>query len=230
MSLGYIDPKDFRPMRDIVYEILRNAILEGRLEKGKRIMETTIADELSISRTPVREAFRMLENEGLIEYFPRTGIIVKGITLEDIIYIYDVREVLDGLAVHQACRFIKKEEIGKLREILRMMEEAIAKEDNESLFELHSRFNRIIMEASGNPWLIEYLTNIYEYINSFRRITLSQSERKIISLKEHIRLVEYIEAGDAVNGEKYCREHIRIAKRILLESCKGRDLSRNENT
>ncbi|HYE80690.1 MAG TPA: GntR family transcriptional regulator [Clostridia bacterium] len=223
MSLGYIDPKDFRPIRDIVYEIIRNAILDGRLEKGKRIMETTIADDLSISRTPVREAFRMLENEGLIEYFPKTGIIVKGITLEDIVYIYDVREVLEGLAVHKACMFITKEEINKLKEILRLMEQAIDNKDNESLFMLHSKYNKIIIDASQNPKLIEYLTNIYEYINSFRKITLSYNERKIISLKEHIQIVEYLEAGDAVNGEKYCREHIRVAKQILLESA-GRKL------
>ncbi|KUO72116.1 MAG: hypothetical protein APF77_00830 [Clostridia bacterium BRH_c25] len=218
MSLGYIDPKDFRPVRDVVYEIIRNAILDGRLEKGKRLMETAIAEDLRISRTPVREAFRKLEIEGLIEYYPKTGTTVKGITMEDIAYIYDVREVLEGLAIRQACMLITKEDIKKLWDILDLMEKAINDEDNERLFETHSEYNKIVIGASKNPRLIEYLSNIYEYINSFRRIALLYNERKSISLKEHIHIAEYIEAGDAINGEEYGREHIRIAKRIFLES------------
>lgn len=218
MSLGYINPKDFRPVRDIVFEIVRNAVLDRRLEKGERIMETVIAEDLGVSRTPVREAFRMLEIEGLIEYYPKIGMLVKGITLEDIEYIYDLREVLEGLAVRKACANINEAEIKNLKEILLLMEEAIKNKENERLFKLHSDYNKIIIEASKNPRLIEYLTNLYEYIASFRKITLSHTERKLISLNEHKKIVEYIEARDEVNGELYCREHIRVAKSILLES------------
>ena len=222
MSLGYIDPKDFRPARDIVFEIIRNAVLDGRLEKRERIMETTIAEELGISRTPVREAFRMLETEGLIEYYPKTGTVVKGITLEDMEYIYDLREVLEGLAVRKACVNSDEADIKRLKDILVLMEEAIKIDDNERLFKLHSDYNNIIIEASKNPRLIDYLTNLYEYIASFRKITLSENERKQISLKEHRKIVEYIEAKDEVNGESYCREHIRIAKGILLDFVKNK--------
>jgi len=220
MSLGYIDPKDFRPARDIVFEIVRNAVLDGRLEKGERIMETTIAEDLGISRTPVREAFRMLETEGLIEYYPKVGTVVKGITLEDIEYIYDLREVLEGLAVRKACINIDEPDLKRLKDILLLMEEAIKSKDNEGLFKLHSDYNKLIIEGSKNPRLIGYLLNLYEYIASFRKITLAYNERKLISLNEHRKIVECIETKDMKNGELCCREHIRKAKDIFLKSAR----------
>ena len=91
-----IEITDLRPIRDIVYQRLRSAIIGGQLEQGERLVETLISENMGVSRTPVREAFRQLEIEGLAENIPRKGTIVKGISKKDIIEIYEIREMLEG--------------------------------------------------------------------------------------------------------------------------------------
>lgn len=216
MNLGSIDSRDLRPTRDIVFEILRKAILDGSIAPGERIMETTVAEMLNISRTPVREAFRKLEIEGLTEYHPKKGTVVRGITKEDIAEIYDMREVLEGLAVRIACQNADENAIARLRGVLKQMEASIAEKDDVRLFELHDEYNNIILQMTDSKRLINNLGYLYEYITSFRKITLSHKERKAISLKEHIQIVDYIEQRDGEKAEKYCRDHIKRAKEIIL--------------
>lgn len=218
MNLGSIDPRDLRPTRDIVFEILRKAILNGLFSKGERIMETKIAEDLDISRTPVREAFRKLELEGLTEYYPKKGTIVKGITKEDIAEIYDMREVLEGLAVRLACKNISETEMKNLKETLYNMEQHVNDKDDSLLYELHDKYNNIILNASKNKRLIESLLNLYEYITSFRKITLSRNERRTISLAEHKRIAELIELKKPEQAEECCKEHIRKAKETILSN------------
>lgn len=111
-----IEVTDLRPIREIVFERLRKAIIDGNLEPGDRLVETFIAENMGVSRTPVREAFRQLEIEGLAENIPRKGTIVKGISKEDIIEIYQIREVLEGLAFRLTCSRISEEQIVELKE------------------------------------------------------------------------------------------------------------------
>jgi len=216
MDIGVIDKRDLRPTRDIVFDLLRKAILNGKLISGERIMETSIAQELNISRTPVREAFRKLEAEGLIEYYPKKGSIVKGITKDDIIEIYEMREVLEGLATRLACKYIKDDEIRDLKDTLKQMEIADKNKEYDLFFSIHDKYNTIIIDAAGNKRLKNSLLPLYDYIASFRRITLLQDERRSTSLLDHKKIVELIELRDENKAEEYCRNHIRKAKETLL--------------
>ena len=152
-----------KPIREIVLHELRNAIFENKLKQGDRLVENIIASSMGVSRTPVREALRQLEIEGLAINVPRKGTIVTGIAIEDAMEIYDLREVLEGLAVRNACLNISRLEIRRLKEIIAFMEEDI---DSKEYEDIHKEFNEIILKASKNKRLVSQLENIYEYLKS----------------------------------------------------------------
>lgn len=213
-----IESSDLRPMREIVLYELRSAIFENKLKPGDRLVENIIASSMGVSRTPVREALRQLEIEGLAINMPRKGTLVKGISIEDAIEIYDLREVLEGLAVRLACLNISRVEIRRLKEILSTMDENIGDVDYIDYIKAHGEFNSIILHASKNKRLIEKLEHIYEYLKSLRKISLNNIERRKSALEEHKSIVEAISEGDEVLAEEEARKHVINAKKSFIES------------
>ncbi|MDK2562031.1 GntR family transcriptional regulator [Romboutsia sedimentorum] len=213
-----VESSDLRPMREIVLYELRSAIFENKLNPGDRLVENIIASSMGVSRTPVREALRQLEIEGLAINMPRKGTLVKGISIEDAIEIYDLREVLEGLAVRLACLNISRIEIRKLKEILSIMEGNTSDMEYIEYAKAHSEFNSIVLHASKNKRLIEQLEHIYEYLKSLRKISLNNIERRELALAEHIKIADAISEGDEVLAEKEARAHIVNAKKSFLES------------
>ena len=206
-----------KPIREIVLHELRNAIFENKLKQGDRLVENIIASSMGVSRTPVREALRQLEIEGLAINVPRKGTIVTGIAIEDAMEIYDLREVLEGLAVRNACLNISRLEIRRLKEIIAFMEEDI---DSKEYEDIHKEFNEIILKASKNKRLVSQLENIYEYLKSLRKFGLHAKEKRAEILEEHIKIVEAIEKGDEYLAEEEARKHVRNAKNRFIESIK----------
>ena len=213
-----VESSDLRPMREIVLYELRSAIFENKLKPGDRLVENIIASSMGVSRTPVREALRQLEIEGLAANIPRKGTIVKGISIEDANEIYDLREVLEGLAVRLACLNISRVEIRRLKEILGIMDENIVDMDYPDYISAHREFNEIILYASKNKRLMEKLEHIYEYLKSLRKISLINIERRKLALVEHTKITQAIEDGDEVLAEKEARLHIINAKKSFIES------------
>lgn len=211
-----IDADDLRPAREIVLEELRAAIFDKRLNPGDRLVEYNIAKGMGVSRTPVREALRQLEIEGLATNVARKGTLVKGITKEDAMEIYDIREVLEGLAVRRACLNITRIQIFRLKEIIGIMTKSIDENDNDNYIKFHNEYNRIILDASNNKRLISQLEHIYEYLKSMRKISLSNEIRKEEALLEHKHIVEAIEKGDELLAEKLAREHVANAKNAFI--------------
>ena len=146
MDLEKIKITELRPMSEIIYEKLRQAILEEKFKAGERLIETTIADLLGVSRTPIREAFKQLEADGLIKSIPRKGVIVQGVSLEDALEIYEIREALEGMASRLACKRISKEELQEIRSIITSMETSIEDENDKEYKKLHIIFNNKILE------------------------------------------------------------------------------------
>lgn len=212
-----IDETCGKSMRELVLGELRNGIFMGYIKPGDRLVETSIANSMGISRTPVREALRQLESEGLAINMPRKGTVVKGICVEDAKEIYEIREVLEGLAARGACLHISRMEIRELRQIIREMDQCIKNSDEENYVQVHSRFNKIIMDACKNKRLINQMESIYEYLKSLRRISLLTDERKRDALKEHIEIVNAIENGDEGQAELLTRNHVKRAKKSFEE-------------
>lgn len=208
-----VDDNEGKSIREVILRELRNAIFMDKVKAGERLVENNIAKAMGVSRTPVREALRQLESEGLAVNIPRKGTIVKGICPNDAIEIYDIREVLEGLAVRGTCLHISRLEIRELREIMDTMKEYIEDNEENEYVKVHDKFNRIILDSCNNKRLIEQMEYIYEYLKSLRKVSLLTKERKEIALKEHIEIVNAIEAGDEDLAESRTRSHVRNAKK-----------------
>ena len=188
-----IEITDLRPIREIVLERLRMAIIDGTLKTGDRLIETYIAEKMGVSRTPVREAFRQLEIEGLAENIPRKGTVVKGISKKDIIEIYEIREVLEGLEFRLACSNITEAQITELKEKLSIMQQCIDTNDITEYWRKHNEFHDIILYCSGNNRLIDQMKQVYEYLSSLRNFTLVMNKRREVAMEEHKLLIEAFE-------------------------------------
>ena len=142
----------YLPLRDVVFNTLREAILKGDLKPGERLMELQLASKLGVSRTPIREAIRMLEQEGLAVTMPRRGAEVAKMTLKDMEDVLEIRDALDELAVRLACGKISEEQLGQLVEVKEEFEASTKSKDVKKIAEADVRFHDIIYEATGNVW------------------------------------------------------------------------------
>lgn len=221
IELGTIDDFDLRPIREVVYEHLRMAIIEQRLKRGDHLVENTIAEKMNISRTPVREALRQLESEGLVIHMPRRGAIVHGIARDDAIDIYDIREVMEGLVVRRACENRDQQEVDHLYQCISQMEEAIEDQSYEKLMNYHHEFNNAILCVGKSKRLSDIMKHLYEYLTSLRTISLDTVERQKTALKEHREIVKAIDEGRSDDGEALARSHVRKARAAFLNSIKN---------
>ena len=202
-----------KPIREIVYESLRKTIISGVIPVGERIVEKEYASRLNISRTPVREALRMLEMEELIESIPRVGVVVKRISPEDVVEIYKIRQQLEILATTTAMENITKEEINEIKELLDLTEQKNNEGDVEEVIRLFGEFNKKIYKASGMKRLAGMIGRLNEYIQRFRNISISENERREKALREHREILKLIEEKNKPGLEKIIHDLYRFLLR-----------------
>jgi len=202
-----------KPIREIVYESLRNTIISGKIPVGERIVEKEYAERLNISRTPVREALRALEMEELVEYIPRVGVVVKRITIEDVFEIYKIRQHLEVLAAVSAMDNITKEEIKE--ELLTITEEKNAEGDIEEVIKLFGVFNQKIYEASRMKRLTSMISKLNEYLQRFRNISISDNERRESALKDHREILRAIILKDKGEIENIIKSHLEKSLEVV---------------
>lgn len=202
------ETSDKYSLRGRVFNHIREEILSGKYIKEEELKENTIAIELGVSRTPVREALRQLELEGLVKIIPNKGAYVTGISVKDMQDIYIIRSYLEGLCAKWACQNITKEQIEELEEILYLSDFHAEKEHHEQLVELDNRFHEIIYEASKSKILDHVLSDFHHYAQRVRKVTLSSNKRALNSNAEHNAIVEAIKQRDAKRAEDLAHEHI----------------------
>jgi len=208
---------DHKPIRDEVFTSLRNAILSGHFKPGERLVEKDLAEQLDISRTPIREALRKLELEGLVAYEPRKGVVVVGVSSEDALEIYMIRAVLEGLAARLAAKKRTKAELSKLKKLLYGMEECIQKNKIDKLVTLHANFHNFIAKVSKSPRLYHMIISLHDYIKKFAEIPCYLPGRLQYGWEEHRDIVDAIDDGDDKKAEYATRNHIMLAKESLLK-------------
>lgn len=208
---------NYKPLRELVFETLREAIIQGRLRPGERLMEVQLAEEMGVSRTPVREAIRKLELEGFVVMVPRKGAYVAGISIKDIADVFEVRAALEALAAGLAAERITEEELEELERLLVQAQEASAR-DLQTLVEVDTRFHELIYRASRNQKLIQIITNLADQIQRFRLTSLSRPGRYKDTLEEHKKIVEAISERNVELAQALAREHIENAEQIFLNS------------
>lgn len=212
---------NYKPLREIVFEHLREAIINGDLRPGERLMEMQLAEEMGVSRTPVREAIRKLELEGLVIMVPRRGAYVSDLSIKDVAETYEIRSALEALAAGLAAERITPDESEELERILVQIGECIAANDLERSIELDEEFHNILYRASRNDRLVQIIYNLREQIHRFRSTSLGTPGRLEAVLSEHTKIAEAISDRNADLAQRLAQEHIENAENALMEWKKG---------
>ncbi len=205
-------------LRGRVFHHLREDILSGKYKEGDELKEVAIGEELGVSRTPVREAFRQLELEGLIQIIPNKGAYVTGITEKDVKDIYMIRSLLEGLCARWACEHITKEQMEEMEENIYLAKFHAQKGHFEQLAELDNRFHDILYEACDSKMLEHQLKDFHEYVLRVRKKTLSNMNRGPKSNEEHEQIMEAIKAKNGDLAEKLANAHMINAYENMVEN------------
>lgn len=199
---------EYLPLRDVVFNTLRQAILKGELEPGERLMEIQLAERLGVSRTPIREAIRKLELEGLVIMVPRKGAEVASITEKDLNDVLEVRCALEELAVELACKKITAEQIENLKDALERFKAAVNSNDLTEIAERDVKFHDVIFEATGNNRLIQLLNNLREQMYRYRVEYLKDQEVYGMLIKEHESIAKNIIESNIELAKTNVKDHI----------------------
>lgn len=195
-------------LRGRVFHKLREDILNGRYKDHEELREVAIGEELGVSRTPVREAFRQLELEGLIQIIPNKGAYVTGITEKDVKDIYMIRSMLEGLCARWATEHITQEQMDEMEENVYLAGFHAQKGHMEQMTQLDGRFHEILYEACNSKILEHQLKDFHQYVMRVRRKSLSNKQRGIKSNEEHEQIMEAIKAKDADKAQMLANQHM----------------------
>src|SRR5262245_60937130 len=212
-----VEPLPRRRLVDDAVQALREAILDGRLASGSRLRQVALADELGISRTPLREALGHLQHEGLIELLPSGGVRVIALELQEAVDLYDVREVLDGLAARLAASRANPEALAALKKCLARMKRCVDRGDANHWFAPHVEFHEGILRAASNAPLKRQASLVRLSIQRFHPLLLSTPDRLAQANREHEEILAAIVAHDGEAAERVARAHIASAKEIVLK-------------
>ncbi len=212
-----------KPISEEVYGKLKLNILKNQLKPGERLVESDIAKKLKVSRTPVREALKQLEQDGLVTYFPRRGSIVSEISIRDALELYEVREYLEGLMIRLICTNIRRSDVKLLEEIVQDMENSIKAENYDNLFSLHAKWTETIIDLTTNKQLKNQMIVLNENLGRLRKISLYNFNHTIAAYDETRDILEAIISGDEDESERLARLHVRNAKQRFMANVMDRE-------
>lgn len=224
-----IDMNEYLPLRDVVFNTLRKAILKGELKPGERLMEIALAQRLGVSRTPVREAMRKLELEGLVVMIPRRGAQVANITEKDLNDVLEVRIALENLSIQKACSCMTEEELEKLKEAALKFESMTENGNLVRLAEADVEFHEVIYQSSDNRRLNQVLNNLREQIYRYRVEYLKDEATRKTLVKEHEEIYEAIRARDVKKAQEIAYRHIENQREAIMRSISEETDSRKKN-
>lgn len=209
-------PDDYKPLRELVFEAIREAIISGDLKPGQHLMESELANDLGVSRTRVREALRKLEQEGFVVIIARKGAYVADISLKEIVDVFEIRGALEGLAAELAAERASDEKIEEMERCLVELSAMIEAKDLKRIVEIDSRFHEILYSSSRNERLSQLLSLLREQIHRFRTRTMTHPSRMRVALEEHRRIIEAVAARDGALARRLAQEHIESAENTLM--------------
>jgi DNA-binding GntR family transcriptional regulator len=197
-------------------EIIREAIIDGRLAPGQRLKEEELARELGMSRTPVREALLLLQSEGLVESIPRRGAAVRSYAGDDLDDMYQLRAVLEGYAARRAATRISPDDIARLEESCSRFDRLRAEDDLRDLVKENLFFHNVILDAAGSDRLVSFVRKVIEIPLVYKSFYWYSPEQKLISEHYHKQLTQALGARDAKRAEMIMTEHVLEARDFLL--------------
>lgn len=203
---------------DKVYLELEKEIISGAIPPGETLSECKLSAKYGVSRTPVRDALKSLEKQGLVEIIPNKCAIVVGVSTKDVEDIYDIRIYVEGLASRLACKYITDEEIEKLTEAVELQEFYLTKQNSSQMKDLDSRFHSLIYEFSRNKILKNTLNGYHHTITKFRQVSLNDRTRTKDAVEEHRQILEAIKNRDADLADKLTAIHVKNAKANMIKA------------
>jgi DNA-binding GntR family transcriptional regulator len=212
-----VNLNEYLPLRDLVFNTLREAILKGDFAPGERLMEKQLAERMGVSRTPIREAIRKLELEGLVIMVPRKGAEVAKVTNKDIIDVLEVRATLEALAVRLACKKMSDAELNELVEVNEEFRIAAAQKDVETIINKDVEFHDIIFHSSDNEKLIQIINNLREQIYRFRVEYIYKMEDYNQLVQEHDEIVNAMKERRGLDASVIALQHIENQEKSVLE-------------
>ncbi|MHB1652478.1 MAG: GntR family transcriptional regulator [Desulfitobacteriaceae bacterium] len=206
----------YKPLREIVFDSMREAIISGVLKPGERLMEIQLADEMGVSRTPIREAIRKLELEAFVVMIPRKGAYVAGVSLKDMADVFEIRAALEGLAAGLAAERITEEELEQMERVLLFDESE--EPDLEKVVESDTDFHALVYKSSRNERLVQILGNLREHFQRFRSTSLAVPGRIKLAIEEHRTIVEALGRHDVAEAQELATAHIVTAENVMFEA------------
>lgn len=220
-KLSKVNLNDYKPLREVIFNTLRDAIIVGELRPGERLMEVQLAEKMGVSRTPVREAIRKLELEGLVAMLPRKGAHVAELSIKDMMDVLEVRASLDGLATALSASRITDAELKDLKHIYMQFVSYVEKDNLQGSIKKDVEFHDIIYRSSRNDKLIQIANNLREQVHRFRVIYLKDyiSPKEIV--KEHEEIFDAISKRDSAAAQEFAQKHIKNQEETILKAIKN---------
>ncbi len=203
-----------------VFERLETEILSGNYQKGEILTEMKLVQDLGVSRTPIREALRRLEQEHIIEVTSR-GIVILGVTQKDLEDIFNLRIRIEGMVSYETALHITDEQLRELRETLELQEFYVSKKDADRIKVMDSKFHQLLYRFSGSSVYYDALIPLHKKVQKYRRVSVENEDRAKQSAREHRAIFEAVAAHDAALAEQHTVEHIKNAKDHIL----GREIN-----
>ena len=209
---------EYIPLRDVVFNTLRSAIITGELSPGERLMEIKLANELGVSRTPVREALRKLEREGLVITTARKGAEVAPINEKDLKEVLEIRKSLESLACQIASQKITPAQTEELAAMNGLIAQAIEANDTESITQMDIEFHEIIYTVTENQRLIDMLHQLKEHILRYRLQYIKDMKNKKNIVDEHNKIISALENHNARSARREIERHIELQEKYILNN------------
>lgn len=218
-----VNMDEYLPLRDVVFKTLRQAILKGELEPGERLMEIQLAERLGVSRTPIREAIRKLELEGLVLMIPRKGAEVAKISESNLRDVLEVRRSLEELAIDLACQRMTEEEFEALKAAQQKFAQAIKKGDAMQIAQSDELYHEIIYNSTKNAKLVQVLNNLREQMYRYRLEYIKDEDKRQILMIEHENILKALSLRHVQEAKQAVREHIDNQEITILKNLKEQE-------
>jgi len=214
-----------KSLREEVYESLKKSILHGKLRGGQRLIEETLANQIGISRTPVREAFHKLERDDLVTRLPKGGFAVREFTKEDVEEIFGIRSALESYASYLASLHITLEKVSQLEKKVKELEDAMEKRDDEKFIQLNTEFHDLIYKSCKSKKLIEMINNFRDYFYRYRSALIHTEKGMNYSIEDHRRMLEAMKKKNPRLVERLVRNHLARGKELIIREINERKIA-----
>jgi DNA-binding GntR family transcriptional regulator len=215
VNFNKLEIRNYKPLGEVVFEYLRNAILSGELKPGERLMEVTIADQLGVSRTPVREAIRKLEKENFVIMIPRKGAYVADLTKKDILEVLEIRKELEGFAAALAAERMNDTEREKLGRVIEDFNDGMINMDKKRMIDCDNEFHSLIFYASKNQRLINIIFDLHDQFQRFRLVYFNEFNNFHEIQMSHSRIFEALLLNDPKMARKEAEDHVENIRALV---------------